>query len=225
MNWNDHSKLKGQHSFLSPSSVTWLHYDEDAMADKLHERYASSIRVEIGTALHAFAADCIELRQKLPKELTRNSRTTIIQMIRLFFKAKEYSNSVISYVTALPDYVFITLINYVNDCIGFKMDVEQILFHSYNCFGTTDAISFRDNVLRISDLKTGDTPAHMEQLLIYAGLFCLEYHVKPIEISIELRLYQSGNTIEYLPDIQEMTAVMDRIVKADNIITSFKEGK
>ena len=67
-----------------------------------------------------------------------------------------------------------TLNNYVNDAIGFKMTPEQVLFYSVNCFGTADAISFRNGVLRIHDLKTGVTPAHMEQLMIYAALFCLE---------------------------------------------------
>ena len=84
-----------------------------------------------------------------------------------------------------------TLNMYVNDAIGFKMKPEQVLYYSNNCFGTADAISFRNNILRIHDLKTGFTPAHMEQLLIYAALFCLEYKVKPSEIQFELRIYQN----------------------------------
>ena len=38
-----------------------------------------------------------------------------------------------------------TLNMYVNDAIGFKMTPEQPLFYSENCFGTADAISFRNN--------------------------------------------------------------------------------
>lgn len=68
-----------------------------------------------------------------------------------------------------------TLNMYVNDAIGFKMTPEQVLYYSENCFGTADAISFRNDFLRIHDLKTGTVPAHMEQLRIYAALFCLEY--------------------------------------------------
>lgn len=60
---------------------------------------------------------------------------------------------------------------YVNDAIGFKMTPEQPLFYSENCFGTADAISYRNKLLRIHDLKTGLIPAHMEQLMIYAALF------------------------------------------------------
>ena len=84
-----------------------------------------------------------------------------------------------------------TLNMYVNDAIGFKMTPEQILFYSENCFGTADSILFRNNVLRIHDLKTGAIPAHMEQLEIYAALFCLEYKVTPGEIDMELRIYQN----------------------------------
>ena len=42
-----------------------------------------------------------------------------------------------------------TLNMYVNDAIGYKMTPEQILYYSPNCFGTTDAICFRNNFLRI----------------------------------------------------------------------------
>lgn len=64
-----------------------------------------------------------------------------------------------------------TLNMYVNDAIGFKMIPEQILYYSDNCFGTADAIAFRNGLLRIHDLKTGTIPAHIEQLEIYAALF------------------------------------------------------
>ena len=40
-----------------------------------------------------------------------------------------------------------TLNMYVNDAIGFKMTPEQPLFYSENCFGTADAIAFRDDLL------------------------------------------------------------------------------
>ena len=88
-----------------------------------------------------------------------------------------------------------TLNMYVNDAIGFRMIPEQILYYSENCFGTADSISFRRNILRIHDYKSGVIPAHMEQLQIYAALFCLEYKVKPSDINIELRLYQNDEII------------------------------
>ena len=84
-----------------------------------------------------------------------------------------------------------TLNMYVNDAIGFKMTPEQVLYFSDNCFGTADCISFRNGLLRIHDLKTGVAPAHMEQLMVYAALFCLEYRLKPADIEMERRIYQT----------------------------------
>lgn len=83
---------------------------------------------------------------------------------------------------------------YVNDCIGYRMQPEVVLFYSVDCFGTVDAISFRKRVLRISDLKTGTGPTSFKQLLVYAALFCLEYGFDPfLDMDrIELRIYQNN---------------------------------
>ena len=115
-----------------------------------------------------------------------------------------------------------TLNMYVNDAIGFKMTPEQPLFYSENCFGTADAIAFRNGLLRIHDYKSGATPAHMEQLLIYAALFCLEYKVKPSDISIELRLYQSDEIIYYTPAAEDLVPVIDKIITFDKLITKIR---
>jgi len=116
-----------------------------------------------------------------------------------------------------------TLNMYVNDAIGYKMIPEQILVYSENCFGTADAILFRNNFLRIHDLKTGVIPAHMEQLLIYASLFCLEYHVKPGEIEMELRIYQNNDVQIANPTAEDIVPIMDKIITADKIIKKIKE--
>lgn len=70
------------------------------------------------------------------------------------------------------------------------MSTEVVLYYSDRFFGTADSISFRNGVLRIHDLKTGKTPVHMDQLMVYAALFCLEYKIKPGDIDFELRIYQ-----------------------------------
>jgi len=111
---------------------------------------------------------------------------------------------------------------YVNDAIGFKMQTEQILYYSDNCFGTTDTISFRKNVLRIHDLKTGQSPASMNQLLVYAALFCLEYNFKPTEIEIELRLYQSDEVLIHVPEPDEIILIMNKIISFDKTIEELK---
>lgn len=115
-----------------------------------------------------------------------------------------------------------TLNMYVNDAIGFKMTPEQVLYYSENCFGTADSICFRNGLLRIHDLKTGVTPAHMEQLMIYAALFCLEYKVKPSDIDMELRLYQSDNVIYFEPTAEDIVPIIDKIMSFDKIITNIK---
>ena len=115
-----------------------------------------------------------------------------------------------------------TLNMYVNDAIGYRMTPEQVLYFSMNCFGTADAISFRDNLLRIHDLKTGSTPAHFEQLEIYAALFCLEYGIKPGEISFELRIYQNDDIAIFNPTSDEILQVMDKIVRFDKLINNIK---
>ncbi len=115
-----------------------------------------------------------------------------------------------------------TLNMYVNDAIGYKMTPEQVLYFSDNCFGTADAIIFRDGLLRIHDLKTGVTPAHMEQLMIYAALFCLEYKVKPSEIAMELRIYQSDEVVIHEPEVDEIIPIMDKIITFDKLITKIK---
>lgn len=115
-----------------------------------------------------------------------------------------------------------TLNMYVNDAIGFKMKPEQVLYYSDNCFGTADAIVFRNNLLRIHDLKTGVTRAHMEQLEIYAALFCLEYMVKPETIEMELRLYQNNEVIYHNPDPKDIRAIMNHIVHLDQLLSDFE---
>jgi len=115
-----------------------------------------------------------------------------------------------------------SLSTYVNDAIAFKMDVEQTLFYSYNCFGTPDTMSFRRNKLRIHDLKTGIIHASEKQLEIYAALFCLEYSVSPFDIDIELRIYQRENVRMFLPPPELIEHLMGRIIYFDQKIEEFK---
>lgn len=182
MNFNKHYDLEGRHAFLGASNYHWLNYDEKKVA----ELYSRRLATQRGTELHAFAAQCIRLGQKLPK-----SRKTLNM--------------------------------YVNDAIGYRMTPEQTLYYSDNCFGTADAISFRDGVLRVHDLKTGVTLAHMEQLMIYAALFCLEYRIKPGEITTELRLYQADDILVRNPEADEIAPVMDKIISFDKIINRVRK--
>lgn len=182
MDFAKHSELKDKHAFLGASSYHWINYDEE----KLVESYRNYEAKERGTRLHAFAAECIRLGQKLPRSKK-------------------------------------TLNMYVNDAIGYRMTPEQILYYSENCFGTADTISFKDNYLRIHDLKSGFTPARMEQLMVYAALFCLEYRYKPKSITTELRIYQFDDVGILFPDPDDIQAITDKIVRYDKIIDRLKK--
>ena len=114
------------------------------------------------------------------------------------------------------------LSNYVNDAIGFKMDPEVVLFYSDVAYGTADAISFKRNKLRIHDLKTGISPVHMDQLKIYAAYFCLEYEVKPRDISMELRIYQNDQMETCKAEPAEIEDIINKIVHFDKILKKEK---
>ena len=113
---------------------------------------------------------------------------------------------------------------YVNDALKFKLTPEQPLYYSRNCFGTADGISFDEQkrFLRIHDLKTGASPTHMEQLQIYAALFCLEYHVKPGTFDSELRIYQNDAIQIYVPESTDIAKIMDTIIRFDDRIEKLK---
>lgn len=119
-----------------------------------------------------------------------------------------------------------TLHQYINDAIGFGMSPEVVLRYSDNAFGTADAIRYDEKTkyLRIHDLKTGSTPAHIEQLRIYAALFCLDYCIPPDKLSgIELRIYQNDSVMIDNPDPEMISSIMEKIKHFDMVIEQIKE--
>ncbi len=63
MIFNKHSDIQGNHAFLSASKYHWVRYDESKVA----ESYSKFLATRKGTILHDFAAQCITLRQRLPR--------------------------------------------------------------------------------------------------------------------------------------------------------------
>ena len=180
MIFNKHLNLEGLHAPFSASQSAWLRYDDD----KAVEVFENKKSAEMGTRIHAWAKETIDLGIKQPR-----------------------SNK--------------TLYAYVNDAIGYKMSTEVVLYYSDYFFGTADAISFRNNVLRIHDLKTGSSGKienHIEQLEVYAALFCLEYRVKPGEIKMELRVYKSDEVLVHTPTAEDILPIMDKIVSLNKIL-------
>lgn len=183
MNFNKHLNLEGSHAFLSASKYHWVNYDEG----KLIKTFNNYLAAQMGTRIHEFACECINLKIKLPK--TKK-----------------------------------TLNMYVNDAIGYKMTPEQVLYYSNNCYGTADAISFKNNLLRIHDLKTGSSLASPRQTEIYAALFCLEYKEKPPKIDIECRIYQNDEIMIHIPSPEDIVYIMDKIISYDKLIEKLKNG-
>lgn len=62
MNFNKHSNLEGQHAFLGASKYHWINYSEEKIAELMPIIW----RLQKGTLLHAFAAQCILLGQSCP---------------------------------------------------------------------------------------------------------------------------------------------------------------
>lgn len=206
MNFIQHSELKGKHALLAPSQPHWLGYTEE----KLYQKYVSRYAQDIGTLLHELAETLIRNNLKLKKS------------DKLVVLTKLLENGIPRNVIDI-ERIYGNFMNYVNDAIGYKLTPEQILYYSEYCFGTADAISFRNNVLRIHDYKSGTIPAKMEQLMIYAALFCLEYHVKPGEIEINLCIYQNDEVLYHDPTAEEIVPIMDSIIQHSKALERMSE--
>ena len=206
MIFNKHSELEGRHAILSPSKHYWLNYDDEA----LMRNYISNFATDIGTLVHEYACDRITYKMPMDAENDECKNGLLMHLMKngIPFRAIDL------------DRIFYNLVPYVNDCIGYKMDSEIILKYSDLCFGTADAIGVRRNWLRIHDLKTGTSPASMDQLMCYAGLFFLEYKrdYRPQTMKIELRIYQNREVMISQPTPDEVKTVMDKIVHGNAIL-------
>lgn len=112
---------------------------------------------------------------------------------------------------------------YVNDAIGYRMSPEQPLVYSRNVFGTADTISFRRQKLRIHDYKSGEVPGSVHQLEVYAALFCLEYKVRPFDISMEFRIYQNDEIQAFEGDPTDIVHIMDKAITFDKRIEELRK--
>ena len=211
MIYNEHSNLRGKHALFSPSGYSWMNYDEDDAIRKYCASYAPSV----GTVLHAYTEDCIRYGTKLGRY---DKKHILLELMR--------GGIPTAVIDRLPiDDIFENLVPYVNDGIGFRMTPEVPLYYSDLCFGHADALCYdeREKFLRIHDLKTGTTPAKIDQLIAYDALFRLEYcpllRVRPEEISSELRIYQNGEIVYCTPSSDDIITVMEQIKTLDKTVT------
>lgn len=192
-----HPEIEGRHAPLSASKYSWLRYDDEKLVDVFDRMMAA----HLGTKKHEYAKMAIELGQKQP----HNGQT---------------------------------LNMYINDCIGWRMTPEVPLVYSEFIFGTCDAMRYGElpgmtlydeyrelgfrHLLRASDLKTGDRPTKMDQLLIYVAIFFLEYRVDPADCLIELRIYQNDDIDLLIPSTADIVEIMDHIVHCDEVLKAQK---
>lgn len=209
MKWNVHKEFEGKHAFMGASNYHWLNYDENAFENRYYSQYSQAI----GTALHQLAHDCIVSRIKLNKH---DIHLIEMAMFKAFIPRDSYD----------PYLLLANLMPYVNDAIGFHMSSEILLFVNPFCFGTTDAINYNEfeKSLRVHDLKTGVTPAKIEQCYIYMAMFCIEYKVDPRKLKfLEARIYQNCECLIANPTPDMILDIMNLIEKDISLITSFLE--
>lgn len=202
MNFNKHFELEGKHAVFSPSQPYWL----GKSVEENWDRYISSWKPTIGTVTHAFARTLITEYTKLSKSDLKTYKLYLLDNSTCKIPRRIVSDIDIKSI-------FTNLIPYVNDAIGFRMTPEQPLKYSDRFFGTADTISFDNKILRIHDLKTGTIKAKIEQLYIYAALFCLEYRMKPSDFEIELRIYQNGEVLFDNPTAKDILPIINQIQK------------
>lgn len=208
----DHSRdiPEGSHAILSPSKSSWTNYEGP---EKIFDLVSANYAQTIGTLLHQLAAAAIKYKVRIPKIAAR-------PMILLWLLANGIPRGIIDTNKYVNNFVA-----YVNDSIGFDMTPEQPLKYSENAFGTADAIRFNEKKmhLRIHDYKSGITKPCLRQLEVYAAYFCMEYHIEPRDISIELRIYWNDEIITGLPTAADIVPLIDKTITFDNYIKNLKE--
>lgn len=186
MRFNNHYNLSGLHAPFTASQSAWLRYDDD----KAREAYERKKSAELGTRLHAWAKNTIDLGIKQPK-----SKKTLYEYVNdaIGFKM---STEVVLYYT---DRFFGTA-----DAICFRQDKK------------TGRYVLRIHDLKTG--VVGDPDKHFEQLKVYAALFCLEYRFNPAEIDIVLGVYKKDEVAFCEPEPEEITWIMNKIIHLDKLL-------
>ena len=226
MIWEDHSRdvPNGAHALFSGSQYAWTNFDmedEAKFEESIRNLYYSRYAKDVGTIIHAWAADRIYYRMNVVKS---DSRSLFIYIMNEYEKLKHepIPRNVASYYV---DRCFTNVSTYIKDAIGFRLDPEIRLKYANEFYGTADVITYKKGeVLRIHDLKTGLIPAKLRQLEVYAAFCCLEYGIDPKEIElIELRIYQNDEILVGNPPGEVISELMERIRKTRSVYEKIKK--
>ena len=181
-----HHNLAGCHAPFSASQSHWLRYDDD----KVKEVYERKKSAELGTRLHAWAKETIDLGIKQPK-----SKKTLY----------EYVNDAIGFKMSTEVVLFYSERFFgTADAICFRPDRKS----------GRETLRIHD----LKTGVVGEPDKHFEQLKVYAALFCLEYKRSPIDIDIVLGVYKKDEVAFCEPDPEEIIAIMNKIIHVDKLL-------
>ena len=162
MNWNDHSKLEGLHAFLGASSCSWLNYSEE----QLEKRYHSAMAKTIGTRLHEFAKEAIELG---------------IQLKRCNKTLNMHVNDAISY-RMTPEVVLYYSENCFGtaDAISFSPKTKMLRIHDLKTGATSVHMGQLEIYAALFCLEYGHDPSSISiELRIYQNNDCQKHVPEP----------------------------------------------
>lgn len=191
MEFYNHYNLEGLHAPFPASQSSWIRYDDD----KAREVYEKRKAAELGTRLHAWAKETIDLGIKQPR-----SNKTLYAYINDAIGFKMSTEVVLFY----SDRFFGTA-----DAISFRKNPK------------TGRMTLRIHDLKTG--VVGDPEKHFEQLKVYAALFCLEYKIKPGEIEMELRIYQNEEVLYHKPTAEDILPIMDDIIRNSKALERMNE--
>ena len=186
MKFYNHYNLAGLHAPFTASQPAWVRYDDE----KAKEVYARKKSAELGTRLHAWAKETIDLGIKQPR-----SKKTLYEYVNDAIGFKMSTEVVLYY----SDRFFGTA-----DAICFRQDRR------------TGRYILRIHDLKTG--VVGDPDKHFEQLRVYAALFCLEYKFKPQDIDIILGVYKKDEVAFCEPAPEAIVEVMNQIVHLDKLL-------
>lgn len=216
------------HAPFSPSQSAWLRYSDE----QIIEAYKNKFRSEIGTEIHEWASHQIILLNKPSgiREVERGVKTHIYEkFMSPVSKAyePEYGDLLTKHLRYLPGEAYISTKQFICDSIGFRMESEKKLSVSDKFNGTSDAVRYylKENLLRVSDLKTGSRPAKFEQVYIYAALYCYQYNLDPLKTNFETRIYQNAVINIEQPEGEIINDILKNILHKNDTLKKFEGGK
>lgn len=219
MIWKTHLDIKNTHALFSASQHSWLNYDDD----QIRAKRVNANRAMIGTLLHAFCHKQIVTSDRIRSVSEAIGRFKTF-VTNLYWDEKEdcLKQEGVKIMTAIkfvPKEMYLSVMMFINDAIGFHMESEKELKYSDVLYGTADAISFNNSELRVHDLKTGLKPIEdPTQLVIYCALFCLDYKVSPEQCKrIIVCVYQNGEIKSCEVSVEQLSKVIERMKHVNEV--------